>query len=176
MNYRHAFHAGNFADVFKHAALVRVLLHLRNKEAPFRVIDTHAGIGRYSLTGEEARRSPEWMDGIGRLLKARLPADVAALVQPYLDVVATLNNAGDVLTLFCVNRATSQDLNAEIHLDGFQASKAQVQELKAASLDEGNDETDPKRVTPSITDVPVASPEIGHVFPHESVTVITLRK
>jgi alpha-N-arabinofuranosidase len=95
---------------------------------------------------------------------------------PYLDVVATLNNASDVLTLFCVNRATSQDLNAEIHLDGFQASKAQIQELKAASLDEGNDETDPKRVVPAMTEVPVASPEIGHVFPHESVTVITLRK
>ena len=95
---------------------------------------------------------------------------------PYLDVVATLNNASDVLTLFCVNRATSQDLNAEIHLDGFQASKAQIQELKAASLDEGNDETDPKRVVPAMTEVPVASPEIGHVFPHESVTVIMLRK
>ncbi|HET8635427.1 MAG TPA: alpha-L-arabinofuranosidase C-terminal domain-containing protein [Acidobacteriaceae bacterium] len=95
---------------------------------------------------------------------------------PYLDVVAALNDAGNVLTLFCVNRATSQDLNAEIHLDGFQASKAQIQELKAASLDEGNDEANPKRVTPDVTDVPVTLPEISHVFPHESVTVITLRK
>jgi len=95
---------------------------------------------------------------------------------PYLDVVATLNNAGDVLTLFCVNRATSQDLNAEIHLDGFQASKAQVQELKAASLYVGNDEADQKRVVPAMTEVPVSSPAIGHVFPHGSVTVITLRK
>jgi alpha-N-arabinofuranosidase len=95
---------------------------------------------------------------------------------PYLDVVATLNDAGDVLTLFCVNRATSQGLNAEIHLEGFQASTAHIQELKATSLYEGNDETDPKRVAPTVTDVPVASPAIGHVFPHESVTVITLRK
>jgi alpha-N-arabinofuranosidase len=95
---------------------------------------------------------------------------------PYLDVVATLNDAGDVLTLFCVNRATSQDLNAEIHFDGFQASKAHFQTLSAANLYEGNDETDPKRVTPSITDAPVASPAISHVFPHESVTVISLHK
>jgi alpha-N-arabinofuranosidase len=95
---------------------------------------------------------------------------------PYLDVVAALNDAGDVLTLFCVNRAVSQDLNAQIHLDGFHASKARIQVLKAASLYEGNDETDPKRVVPSVTDLPLTSSDIGHVFPHESVTVITFRK
>ena len=60
MNYRHAFHAGNFADVVKHAVLVRILVHLREKPAPFRVIDTHAGAGRYDLAGEEAQRSGEW--------------------------------------------------------------------------------------------------------------------
>ncbi len=54
MNYRHAYHAGNFADVMKHVILVRVLVHLLKKETPFRVIDTHAGIGRYDLSGEEA--------------------------------------------------------------------------------------------------------------------------
>ena len=94
MNYRHAFHAGGFVDVMKHITLTRLVEYLKLKPAAFRVIDTHAGIGRYSLTGEEARRSPEWMDGIGRLLKARLPADVAALVQPYLDVVAGENRNG----------------------------------------------------------------------------------
>jgi 23S rRNA (adenine2030-N6)-methyltransferase len=94
VNYRHAFHAGGFVDVMKHITLTRLVEYLKLKPAAFRVIDTHAGIGRYSLTGEEARRSPEWMDGIGRLLKARLPADVAALVQPYLDVVAGENRNG----------------------------------------------------------------------------------
>ena len=51
MNYRHAFHAGNFADVVKHAVLVRILTHLRAKPAAFRVLDTHAGAGLYDLAG-----------------------------------------------------------------------------------------------------------------------------
>src|SRR5690606_35947573 len=69
VNYRHAFHAGNFADVMKHIILVRLIEYLKLKPAAFRVIDTHAGTGRYSLTGDEARRSPEWMEGIGKLLQ-----------------------------------------------------------------------------------------------------------
>ena len=87
MNYRHAFHAGNFADVMKHAILTRILVHLERKPAPFRFIDTHAGAGRYDLTSEEARRSPEWRDGIARLLKASPPPPVAALLAPYLNAV-----------------------------------------------------------------------------------------
>ena len=70
MNYRHAFHAGNFADVFKHVVLGRILAHLREKPAPFRVIDTHAGDGLYDLAGEEADRTGEWREGIGRLAGA----------------------------------------------------------------------------------------------------------
>lgn len=68
MNYRHAYHAGNFADCLKHAALVAVLTHLRKKEAPFVFIDTHAGRGVYDLGGEEARKTGEAKDGILRLL------------------------------------------------------------------------------------------------------------
>jgi len=67
MNYRHGYHAGNFADVLKHAVLARILAHLRLKAKPFRVIDTHAGRGAYDLGSEEARRTGEWRDGIGRL-------------------------------------------------------------------------------------------------------------
>jgi 23S rRNA (adenine2030-N6)-methyltransferase len=67
MNYRHAFHAGSFADVVKHAVLVRILLHLGTKPAAFRVIDTHAGAGLYDLAGPEASRSLEWREGIHRL-------------------------------------------------------------------------------------------------------------
>ena len=72
MNYRHAFHAGSFADVFKHAVLCRILHYLREKPAAFRVIDTHAGAGLYDLTGAEAARGGEWHDGIERLLAAPL--------------------------------------------------------------------------------------------------------
>ena len=87
MNYRHAFHAGNFADVMKHALLTRMLVHLRLKETPFRVVDTHAGIGRYDLAGEEAERTLEWRAGIGRLDEPFGP-EVEALLAPYRDVLA----------------------------------------------------------------------------------------
>jgi len=72
VNYRHGFHAGNFADVVKHATLARIVSYLREKPAPFRVIDTHAGAGLYDLTGPEAARTGEWREGIGRPLKADL--------------------------------------------------------------------------------------------------------
>lgn len=88
MNYRHAYHAGNFADVLKHAVLALVIEHLKLKPAAFRVIDTHAGIGRYDLTGDEAERTGEWRYGIGRILDADIPVEIAAILKPYLDVVA----------------------------------------------------------------------------------------
>ena len=94
MNYRHAFHAGNFADVFKHAILARLFVHLARKERPFRFIDTHAGAGRYDLASQEARRSPEWRDGVARLVKARPPAPVAALLAPYLEAIGPFNADG----------------------------------------------------------------------------------
>ena len=68
MNYRHAFHAGNFADCMKHAILVWCLRAMQNKPAGVFVLDTHAGVGRYDLNASEAERTGEWRDGIGRLL------------------------------------------------------------------------------------------------------------
>jgi len=107
MNYRHAFHAGNFADVHKHAVLARILVHLRAKPAAFRVIDSHAGAGRYDLAGEQPTRGGEWRDGIGRLFQTQAaerspnpPAphaessEAAALLAPYLDAVVALNPGG----------------------------------------------------------------------------------
>ena len=94
INYRHAFHAGNFADVLKHAVLARILVYLTRKESPFRFIDTHAGAGRYDLMGEEAKRSPEWRDGIARVLTARPPAAVAELLRPYLQAVGPHDSEG----------------------------------------------------------------------------------
>ena len=94
MNYRHAYHAGNFADVVKHAVLCRVLAHLREKPTAFRVIDTHAGAGRYDLEGPEAGKTLEWRDGIERLMRAELAPPIRALLAPYLDAVAALNPDG----------------------------------------------------------------------------------
>jgi 23S rRNA (adenine2030-N6)-methyltransferase len=98
MNYRHAFHAGNFADVVKHLTLARVIDYLRRKAAPFRFIDTHAGIGLYDLAGEAGARSPEWQKGIARLYDgpgftrlADAKSEVGSLLAPYLDIVEAVN-------------------------------------------------------------------------------------
>lgn len=99
MNYRHAFHAGNFADVLKHATLALVIESLKRKDTPFRVIDTHAGIGLYDLTSPEAMRSPEWQGGIARIHApgaAPLPDTIAEILAPYLGVVASVNPDADL--------------------------------------------------------------------------------
>jgi len=98
VNYRHAFHAGSFADVLKHAVLVRILMRLREKAAAFRVIDTHAGAGLYDLTSSEAARGAEWPHGIGRLFDASLPPKLAELLAPYLDAIRALNPSGKLRT------------------------------------------------------------------------------
>jgi 23S rRNA (adenine2030-N6)-methyltransferase len=94
MNYRHAFHAGNFADVLKHIVLSRIVVHLRAKPAAFRVIDTHAGAGLYDLAGEEANRTGEFRNGIERLINASVDAKARQLLSPYLDAVAAHNPSG----------------------------------------------------------------------------------
>ena len=100
MNYRHAFHAGNFADVLKHATLALALRRLTRKPKPLRVIDTHAGIGMYRLDTGEATRTGEWRNGIGRLLGPEsdpLPPGVAELLAPCLDAVRAANPTDQLL-------------------------------------------------------------------------------
>src|SRR6201997_2957003 len=96
MNYRHAFHAGGFADVIKHIVLVRILSYLQDKPAAFRVIDTHAGAGVYDLAGDEARRGGEWLTGIARVMQARFSETTLPLVAPYLDIVRAFNPPGEL--------------------------------------------------------------------------------
>jgi 23S rRNA (adenine2030-N6)-methyltransferase len=98
MNYRHAFHAGGFADVIKHLVLVRILSYLQEKPAAFRLIDTHAGAGVYDLTSDEARRGGEWLTGIARLMQARFSEAAGPLVAPYLDIVRAFNPPRDLRT------------------------------------------------------------------------------
>lgn len=97
MNYRHSFHAGNFADVHKHAVLAWILSYLRGKPAPFRVIDSHAGQGRYDLFSRDAVRGGEWRDGIGLVWKLRAQRRAPhAFLAPYLDVVSEFNPSGEL--------------------------------------------------------------------------------
>jgi 23S rRNA (adenine2030-N6)-methyltransferase len=100
MNYRHAFHAGGFADVVKHIVLVRILLHLQEKQAAFRVIDTHAGAGLYDLAGEEARRGGEWLTGIARIMQARFSQSTAPLLKSYLDIIRAFNPDSSLLKTY----------------------------------------------------------------------------
>jgi 23S rRNA (adenine2030-N6)-methyltransferase len=92
MQYRHSFHAGNFADVHKHIALLALISALQKKAKGFLFLDTHAGEGLYDLAGADARRSAESEAGISRLLAAaRQPPDVlGTAIQDYLRAVASL--------------------------------------------------------------------------------------
>lgn len=95
MNYRHAFHVGNHADVLKHAVLLFCLDALKRKPAPFAVLDTHAGRGLYDFQSEEAARSPEWHDGIARLWDW---PDPPPLIVRYMDAVRAFNADGALRT------------------------------------------------------------------------------
>jgi 23S rRNA (adenine2030-N6)-methyltransferase len=86
LNYRHAFHAGNFADVLKHVVLVSLVQHLEKKSTPFAYVDTHAGRGVYDLSEPEAQRSGEYKTGIGRLLEADA-ADLPGEIRTYVELV-----------------------------------------------------------------------------------------
>lgn len=96
MNYRHAYHAGGAADVFKHVVLTMLVDALQAKEKPFSVLDTHAGIGCYDLAGAEAGKTGEWRDGIGRLLGADAPEGA----RPYLAIVRAMNGGGEGITAY----------------------------------------------------------------------------
>ncbi len=91
LGYRHGFHAGNFADVFKHVVLVCVLHALRAKDKPFRVFDTHAGAGRYDLHAAQAQKQREFEEGIGRLWGQ---TGFSPKLDSYLERVRTLNPDG----------------------------------------------------------------------------------
>jgi len=93
LSYRHAYHAGNHADVLKHLVLVAIGRHLGQKPAPFWIVDTHAGAGRYALDSEHAKKLGEWRDGIGRLWS--IP-DLPALAADYVGLVRMLNPDGQL--------------------------------------------------------------------------------
>lgn len=93
LSYRHAYHAGNHADVLKHLILIRIARYMGEKPAPFWIVDTHAGAGRYALESVHASKLAEWRDGIGRLWQADgLPP--AAV--DYVDCVKMLNPDGEL--------------------------------------------------------------------------------
>jgi 23S rRNA (adenine2030-N6)-methyltransferase len=97
MNYRHAYHAGNFADVVKHAVLARIVDRLAQKDAAFRVIDSHAGVGLYDLASDEALKTREAAGGVGRLIGAKLSPALADFLEPWRRALRTVNGGDDLL-------------------------------------------------------------------------------
>lgn len=152
MNYRHAFHAGNFADIFKHLILMLLVEHLRAKDKPFTVVDSHAGIGLYDLAGEAAKKTREYEGGVLRLMRAEalspplsrfrdLVADIAGVeggetIRRYPGsprIVRRLLREGDRLQLVelhpedaaTLRRGFAGDRQTVIHaMDAYQALKA----------------------------------------------------
>lgn len=91
LSYRHSFHAGNFADVLKHAVEVLIIEALKQKPAPFIYHDTHSAAGRYSLSSEHATKTAEYVDGIGRIWQQN---EVPEELLPYIDVIKQMNTKG----------------------------------------------------------------------------------
>jgi len=145
MNYRHAYHAGNFADVLKHAVLALILQYMTAKPQPLRVIDVHAGIGSYDLDSVEAGKTGEWQGGIGRVFGCELPPEAEALLAPYLDAVAALNGPGQLrrypgspLLARALLRRSDALVANELHAEDFALLKGALHgapNTKALNLD-----------------------------------------
>lgn len=135
MNYRHAFHAGNFADVVKHLAMVDVLLHLRRKEAPFAVIDSHAGRGAYDLSGQETGRTGEAASGILQL--SGLAAGPPPLTT-YLELTRGPNYPGSPLLAARLIRPQDRLVAVEKHLEDAAALSAVLKPFTRARVEEAD--------------------------------------
>jgi 23S rRNA (adenine2030-N6)-methyltransferase len=148
MNYRHAYHAGNFGDVHKHVALVSILLHLRRKATPFAVIDTHAGRGIYDLSGDEAQRTGEAEGGI-TLLRARAPQN-PALVK-YLEVVSSFDvqhYPGSPRIIAQLLRPQDRLVAIEKHPEEYSALRSALSPFPNARTISGNGYTQLPRLLP----------------------------
>ena len=125
MNYRHAFHAGNHADVFKHAALTFVLEWLAQKPAPFAVLDTHAGVGVYDLASEGAQRTCEFEGGVGRVFEpglASAPGYSALLRAMNPESLATYPGSPEIVRRSL--RGQDRLIACELHPDDAAALRA----------------------------------------------------
>ena len=137
MNYRHGYHAGNFADVIKHIALVAILQHLKKKDAAFTVLDSHAGRGRYDLTGEQAGKTGEARNGIARLngLSGPLPEALATYFS-----LARQSHAYPGSPLIAAQLLRNQDrlIAIEKHPEEFAVLKEVLMPFRGATVENGD--------------------------------------
>lgn len=137
MNYRHAFHAGNFADVMKHAALALLVRRMQEKPAAFAVLDTHAGIGLYDLESDEAKRTGEAEGGIRRVLATANPP---AELEPYLKLIGDLDGRypGSPMVVRRLLREDDRLIGIEKHPDDAVTLKALFRGDRQVSIHQGD--------------------------------------
>ncbi len=139
MNYRHGYHAGNFADVIKHVALAQILLHLKRKDAGFAVIDSHAGRGLYDLAGVEAGKTGEAQSGIARLMD--LSGDLPEALAVYLARVKEAgegNYPGSPLIAAQMLRPQDRLTAIEKHPEEFAVLKDALAPFRNAAVEHGD--------------------------------------
>lgn len=142
LSYRHSFHAGNHADVLKHSVQSLIIEVLKEKDKPFLYLDTHAGAGRYLLSGEHAERTGEYLDGIARLWQQN---DIPELLAPYLQAVRDLNPSGQLkyypgspLIARHLLRPKDQLLLTELHSSDFPLLRNEFQKDARAHVTRGD--------------------------------------
>jgi len=151
MNYRHAYHAGNHADVLKHIVMMRVFLHLKKKDKPFLFLDAHAGTGLYALWGDEALKTLEWQDGVGRFYDPAgraipFAAECETLLEPWRQVIASVNESGQPLSHYPGSpgfalqflRKSDRVLLNELHPEDHGKLAAFVSGDKRVTINEGD--------------------------------------
>ena len=142
LSYRHSFHAGNHADVLKHTVQSLIIEALKEKEKPFLYLDTHAGAGRYQLSGEHAERTGEYLEGIARIWQQD---DLPAELEPYISVVEHFNRNGQLRyypgsPLIARQLLREQDSlqMTELHPSDFPLLRAEFQKDSRARVDKAD--------------------------------------
>ena len=139
LSYRHSFHAGNHADVLKHIVLMLILENLKLKDKGFYYLDTHAGVGRYQLSSDEAEKTGEYKEGIGRLWER---TDLPQEISHYVDLIKNLNfgakalryYAGSPLIAAQLLRPQDRALLTELHPRDFPLLRNNFKEFKNVSV------------------------------------------
>ncbi|MEW5421306.1 23S rRNA (adenine(2030)-N(6))-methyltransferase RlmJ [Amorphus sp. 3PC139-8] len=131
MNYRHAFHAGNVGDVLKHIVVAHILRYLQKKPGAVRVIDTHAGVGLYDLSADEALRTGEAERGVMPVMAATPPPEVAETIAPWLEAVRAENPDGVLLAYPGSPRLVRNLMREQDRLTAVELHPADAAALKA---------------------------------------------
>ena len=139
MNYRHIYHAGNFADVFKHCILIMLIQSLFEKDKPILYLDTHAGIGKYNLTTEAVQKTKEYENGITRIYNLH---SFPAVIQTYQHIVSTINShnknlhfyPGSPLIIRALLRTQDHMILTELHQEDIQVLKHEFRQDKQVTV------------------------------------------